>query len=72
VDKGWMNPFRWCQGSTRTIDRGQFGSSDHFANSGFVSLEVEDQTLGVAKSRVARREEEIQTVGSKSWENHQI
>jgi hypothetical protein len=50
VDKGWTNPLRWCQGSTRTIDRGQFGSSDHFANSGFMSLEVEDQTLGVAKS----------------------
>jgi hypothetical protein len=50
VDKVWMNPFHWCQGSTRNVDRGQFGPSDHFANSGFVSLEVEDQTLGVAKS----------------------
>jgi len=32
---------------------------DHFVNLGFMSLEVEDQTLGVAKSRVVRREEEI-------------
>jgi hypothetical protein len=55
VDKGWMNPLRWCQGSTRTVDRGQFGPPDHFANSGFMSLEVEDQTLGVAKSRACEK-----------------
>jgi hypothetical protein len=54
VDKGWTNPLHWCQGSMKTIDHGQFGPPDHFANSGFVSLEVEDQTLGVAKSRVVR------------------
>jgi hypothetical protein len=49
VDKGWLNPLHWCQGSTNTIDRGHFGLLDHFTNSQFVSLEVEDQTLEVAK-----------------------
>jgi hypothetical protein len=55
VDKGWTNPLRWCQGSTMTVDHGQFGLSDHFANSGFVSVEVEDQTIGVAKSRALKK-----------------
>jgi hypothetical protein len=55
VDKGWTNLLCWCQGSTRTINHGQFGLSDHFVNSKFVSLEVEDQTLGVTKFQVARR-----------------
>jgi hypothetical protein len=54
VDKGWTNSFRWSQGSTRTVDHSHFGSLDHFSNTGFVSLEVEDQTLGIAKFRVVR------------------
>jgi hypothetical protein len=56
VDKGWTNPLHWYQGSTRTVDCGQLGPSDHFMNSWFVSLEVVDQTLGVTKCRFARSE----------------
>jgi hypothetical protein len=39
----------------RPSDQGGSESLDHFASRGFVSLEVEDQTLGVTKFRVVRR-----------------
>jgi hypothetical protein len=35
VDKSWMNPSRWFQDSTRTVDRDQLGRQDHFDVSGF-------------------------------------
>jgi hypothetical protein len=54
VDKGWTNPLCWCQGSMKTVDCGQSGLQYHFVNSGFVSLELEDQNFGVTKSQVTR------------------
>jgi hypothetical protein len=45
VVRSWMNPPPRHQESTRIVDNGQFEPTDHFGDSGFVSLECKTKSL---------------------------
>jgi hypothetical protein len=45
VVRGWTNPPPCHQEPTWTVDRGLSEPSDHFRNSGFISLECREKSL---------------------------